>query len=117
MEDNITEQSKRKALKVLTPGTIIFGILLIPGIAVTMMSVMLFDAPGSEENPWVLAFFYSIASFPVITVFSFSSWIFYFLKKYTIAVIISLLPLISILLVVFQFALSILIFDGSFGPK
>ncbi|MBW2463314.1 MAG: hypothetical protein JRH11_16815 [Deltaproteobacteria bacterium] len=35
-----------------------------------MMSVMLFDAPGSTENPYVIGVFISILSFPVLAVVS-----------------------------------------------
>ena len=68
-----------------------------------MMSVMLFDAPGSTENPSVVAFFYSIVSFPVMCGLSNFSWIFYAFKLYKIAIIISLSPVLSIIVIIIMF--------------
>lgn len=98
METNNKSYSKHKgALITLIIATIFFSLAVIPAIYVAMMSVMLFDAPGSEKNPSVLAFFYSIVSFPVMCVVSNVSWIFYALKLYKAAIIVSLSPLLSLL--------------------
>jgi len=110
--------SKHKGtLILLIVSTIVFALLITPGVWVSMMSVMLFDAPGSENNPYVLAFFYSIVSFPVLCVFSFSSWVFYAFKLYKTSIVVSLAPLLSIFAVIMQFFVSFELFNGSFGPQ
>jgi hypothetical protein len=101
---NTKSYSKHKgALITLISATIIFALAITPGVWVAMMSVMLFDAPGSTENPSVVAFFYSIVSFPVMCGLSPISWIFYALKLYKTAIIISLSPLLSIIAIVIMF--------------
>lgn len=82
--------------------TIFFALAIVPAIYISMMSVMLFDAPGSEKNPAVLAFFYTVVSFPILCGVSFTSWIFFLLKLYKTSVVVSLLPLLSLLAGVFQ---------------
>ena len=57
-EINNKSYSKHKgALITLITATIVFTLAITPGVYVAMMSVMLFDAPGSTENPSILAFF------------------------------------------------------------
>lgn len=90
--------SKHKgALITLIIATIVFALAVTPGVYVAMMSVMLFDAPGSTENQSVLNFFYSIVSFPIMCIVSNVSWIFYAFKLYKTAIFISLSPLLSLL--------------------
>jgi len=98
METENKPYSKNKgALITLIIATIVFALAVTPGIYAAMMSVMLFDAPGSEKNLSVLAFFYCIVSFPVMCVLSNVSWIFYALKLFRTAIIVSLSPLFSLL--------------------
>lgn len=104
METDNKSYSKHKgALITLIIATIIFLLAIIPGIYAAMMSVMMFDAPGSTENPSIVAFFYSIVSFPVMCGLSLASWIFYALKFYKTAIVISLSPVLSLLVIIIMF--------------
>lgn len=104
METENKSYSKNKgALITLIIATIVFALAVIPGIYAAMMSVMLFDAPGSEKNLSVLAFFYSMVSFPVMCVLSNAGWIFYAFKLFRTAIIISLSPLLSLLAIAICF--------------
>ena len=90
--------SKHKgALITLIIATVVFALAVTPGVYVAMMSVMLFDAPGSTENASILNFFYAIVSFPIMCIPSNVSWIFYAFKLYRTAIVISLSPLLSLL--------------------
>jgi len=101
--DNKTYSKHKGTLVTLIITTILFLLLITPGVYVAMMSVMLFDAPGSTENPTVVGFFYSIVSFPVMCGLSPVSWIFYALKLYKTAIIVSLSPVLSIIAIIITF--------------
>ena len=101
--DNKSNSKHKGALITLISATIIFALAITPGVWVAMMSVMLFDAPGSTENPSVVAFFYSIVSFPVMCGLSPISWIFYAFKLYKTAIFVSLSPILSIIAIIIMF--------------
>ena len=64
----------RPALAIVT--TVIWGVLLIPGLIGAALSAMFFDAPGSMNNPaaWINALI--VVSFPVLCVVSIAgTWI------------------------------------------
>lgn len=104
METDNKEYSRHKGVLItLIISTILSLLLIIPGVYAAMMSVMLFDAPGSTENPSVVLFFYSLVSFPVMCGLSNVSWIFYTLKLYKTAMVVSLSPLLSILTIMIMF--------------
>lgn len=92
--NNIKPKSKG-TLVILIAASVVFLLALIPGVYAAMMSVMMFDAPGSEEKISVVGFFYSMVSFPVLCVLSNISWLFYARKKNKLAVIAALSPLLS----------------------
>lgn len=70
--------------------------VLMGGFA-AMMSPMMFDAPGSMENPWVVTFFWSVVAFPVVCVLAILlGWIFYATRRYRAALWFSLTPIIPI---------------------
>lgn len=50
---------------------IVFVLGLAPWVVVFLLSVMLFDAPGSETSPLTQALFYSILSYPLLTIAGF----------------------------------------------
>ena len=63
-------------------GTLGWGLAGSASLFVGMMSVMLFDAPGSENSLKVWAFVLSIWSFPVLCVLSIvGSWVTWFLTR------------------------------------
>ena len=104
METDEKSYSKHKGtLITLIIATILSLLAIIPGIYAAMMSVMLFDAPGSAENVSLVAFFYCIISFPVMCGLSNISWIFYALKLYKTAIVISLSPVLSLLVIIIMF--------------
>jgi hypothetical protein len=109
-------KGSRGTLILLIISTIVFGLMIIPGVWIAAWSVMLFDAPDSTGNVFLITFFTSIVSFPVMCLFSFSAWIFYFFRKYKISAIVSLLPLVSVVLVIVLFTISSVFFDGNFAP-
>src|SRR5437762_2691488 len=90
-------KAKRNALLVLILTSILFGLLLIPGIGAVMISPVVFEAPDADKNPKLIAFTMALASYPFVATLSIlASWIFYALKKYRAAISISLLPLLSL---------------------
>ena len=105
METENKSYSKHKGtLVVLIIATIVFALAVTPGVYVAMMSVMLFDAPGSSENTSIVAFFYAIVSFPVMCIVSNVSWIFYAFKLYKTAIFISLSPILSLIAMAILFS-------------
>jgi len=102
--ENKTYSKHKGALVVLIIATIVFALAITPGVYMAMMSVMLFDAPGSTENQAILNFFYAIVSFPVMCILSNISWVFYAFKLYRTAIIISLSPLLSLLAMAILFS-------------
>ena len=107
METDNKSYSKHKgALITLIIATIVFALAVTPGVYVAMMSVMLFDAPGSSENQTILNFFYAIVSFPVMCIVSNVSWVFYAFKLFRTAIIVSLSPIFSLIaMAIFFFAM------------
>jgi hypothetical protein len=82
---------------VLILTSVLFGLLLIPGIGAVMISPMVFDAPEANRNPKLIAFTVALVSYPILAICSIlASWIVYALKKYRAAIWISLLPLLSL---------------------
>lgn len=105
---------KEKARLLLIIATSLFGLLLIPSLIMCMISPMLFDAPGSENNIFTWMLLLSVLSFPVLTITSIVlSWIFYSNKNYKVAVYCATTPLLSVAL----FILSIVLLEVSSGGK
>ncbi|HZY98808.1 MAG TPA: hypothetical protein VFE36_04475 [Candidatus Baltobacteraceae bacterium] len=88
--------------------TIVWGLLLLPGLFAAAFSVMFFDAPGSMSNPgaWLSAGI--VASFPVLCVVSIAgSWIVWMWRKRgpssasnRTEIVVACLPLLPIAVVV-----------------
>jgi hypothetical protein len=102
--ENKSYSKHKGALVVLIIATIVFALAITPGVYVAMMSVMLFDAPGSTENQTILNFFYAIVSFPVMCILSNISWVFYAFKLYRTAIVISLSPVLSLVVMAILFS-------------
>jgi hypothetical protein len=93
----IDAKAKRNALLVVILTSVLFGLLLIPGIGAVMISPVVFDAPDANQNPKLVAFTFALASYPFVTVPAIlASWILYALKKYRAATLVSLLPALSL---------------------
>ncbi len=62
--------------------SVVWGALLIPGLAGAALSVMFFDAPGSVENPVAWANALIVVSFPCLCIVAIvGSWIVWAWKK------------------------------------
>lgn len=97
---------KKRSLIVLLITTLVFGLLIIPGIGAILVSPKAFDASESPANPKLIAFTISLVSFPVVALISIiASWILYFKTRYQTAMWASLLPLLSLLSSLLTFAL------------
>lgn len=56
--------------------TIVWVLALFPAAMAVMFSPMMFDAPGSEKNPQMLALFHSVIWFPVFCIAAIvASWV------------------------------------------
>lgn len=90
-------QKAKKIKKWIIACSIFFGILFYPAVIANIFSVMLFDAPGSENSTYTIILFRSINLVPLLIMLSIpASWIAYKLKKYSLALAIALLPLMGI---------------------
>lgn len=86
-----------------------FGILLFPSLYLCLMSIMMFDSPGSSDNVYLKMLVYSIWSFPLMVILSrWASKDYYKTQKYKEALVAALLPLISIVAyVIFSYLLDV----------
>jgi H+/gluconate symporter-like permease len=99
---------------------IVETILSIPGIAagafLAAMSVMIFDAPGSSDNPAVILLFCSIVGVPLsLFVGVVLAWIAFAMKRDRGALWLSLLPLLPIITGVVALLWLQFGYDGQFG--
>ena len=68
------------------------------GAVMALMSVMMFDAPGSESNPPVILLFSSVVGFPLSCIFGVAlAWIAIARRRDRGALWFSLLPLLPII--------------------
>jgi hypothetical protein len=89
-------KTRRSARLTLILTSVLFGLLMIPGVGAMMISPMVFNAPESERNPTLVAFTVALVSYPILAFLSIiGSWVLYALKHYRIAMAVSLLPLLS----------------------
>jgi hypothetical protein len=90
-------KTRRNALLTLILTSVLFGLLMVPGLGAVTISPIVFDAPDAQQNPKLVAFTIALVSYPILAFISIAgSWILYALKHYRIAMAISLLPLLSI---------------------
>jgi hypothetical protein len=95
---------------------IIFGLGLIPAVIMSLMSVMMFDSPGSENSYTTWCLFWSVISLPIFIVISIpAGWIFYKKEKYSYAIVAGLLPCLSILLIATAFGMISFFCGGQFN--
>jgi O-antigen/teichoic acid export membrane protein len=97
-EKNDERKSKTRQLLIVT--TIIWGVLLLPSGFIALMSAMMFDAPGSEENGLLWFCFFSFLSFPLMCLFAFFGWIPYAYSNFKLAKLIALSPILSAIFVI-----------------
>ncbi len=102
----------------------------VPALAISIlpmfMSVMMFDAPGSDENPWTWVIVGGTVSLPVLCGISIvSSWLAWYFTRdalperlrfgKTLRLIIGLLPVLSLVVITFGVAMLQLRCHGSFS--
>jgi len=75
----LNKSGQSLATKAAVASGVLTGILVIlavPYLFAAMLSVMLFDAPGSTSNPWAWAAFLAICLYPVLLVtLAIASWV------------------------------------------
>lgn len=113
-----TQKSPNKWLLRLT--SLIWGIAFFPAIFISMMSVMIFDSPGSETSLLTVIFALSTMTAPlVLLVASIGCFRLSFSKKLSqknsAAKIYMLLPFLNIVLFVTTFALLEMFCNGEFS--
>ena len=63
-----------------------------------MFSPMMFDAPGTTENPYIVTLFWSVVSFPFVMIGALNiAWIAFAMRRDRAALWISLLPIVPVL--------------------
>ncbi len=96
---------------------LIFIIISILSILLAITSVFLFDAPGSENNPYVWGMFLSALALPIACFVSVpvSLYISFKKKNYKKALLIFLLPIIVIAILLVNMSLNDIFCNGSFS--
>ncbi|MCB0116733.1 MAG: hypothetical protein R2873_11960 [Caldilineaceae bacterium] len=94
-------RSRRRAAISLSVFTLLLILLLAASSLMAMFSPMMFDAPGSTEDPAIWRTFYSIIAAPVITLIGIvASWIAFWLRRHGTALIIAILPIVYVVSVI-----------------
>lgn len=95
---------------------VFFGLCMIPAFFMALMSVMLFDSPGSTESSLTWTLFFSLISFPILCLLSIPfTWVFYKKEKPKAALWVSLSPLFSVLFIIIAFVLLEVFCNGQFN--
>lgn len=104
----------KKALIFLAIINIVWALSFLPSLGVSLMSAMLFDAPGSEDSTFTIMLFISILSYPAAVVLAIAgSWILYYFKKIKLSIAFSLIPLLSLCMVALSLGLMTVLCNGS----
>ncbi len=105
---------RRRIFILIIASNAVWALSFLPSLVACGMSVMLFDAPGSEDSLFTNLLFYSVISFPPAVIFSISgTWIFYRLGRLKGVLFMGLLPLLSICCVAVSFGLISFFCQGS----
>ncbi|MEY3014011.1 MAG: hypothetical protein RIT45_2746 [Pseudomonadota bacterium] len=121
----MVEASAPKPLIAIT-ASVVWTLASMASLLPILFSPMMFDAPGSENNVWLNLSFYSLLSFPVLSVLAVAgSWVVWSKTQHWpaqrasrgrwIQVGVGLLPMISVLLFSLGFLMIEVLCDGSFG--
>ena len=93
-----------------------FGVTGFLGIAFALMAPMLFDAPGSTSNPATVTLFWSIFTYPVVSLLSIIvGWL---LAKYVspfIGCVVTFVPAVNLLAAVIAVICLKIFYGGSLG--
>ena len=90
--------SQKRTRTFLIIATVIFSLGGLLGVLPAITSVFLFDAPGSESNAATVVLFVNALTFPLACLVSVvASWVLYAVKRYTLACVLALLPLVNVI--------------------
>lgn len=96
---------------VLTLGTFLWGIAVFFGQVPAFVSIMIFDAPGSEDKFSNYILFWTMFTFPAVCIIAIlGAWFFHRRQSVKLAFALLLLPLVNI----FSFLIYCLVSDGKF---
>lgn len=80
---------------------ILYGVFVFVWLVFLGLSVMMFDAPGSEKDPTTLTIFFAILIYPVGLLGGIiSSWVCYAQQKYKMAYWLNCIPLLWLIPIV-----------------
>ena len=98
--------------------SVLLAVASFAGTFVAAFSVMMFDAPGSENNRAVTSLFATICAFPMVCGATLvASWILYNTKSYRTACTITvLLPVLNLGAIGIAIACLQIFHDGKFAP-
>ncbi len=109
-QNSMDDTSRLKTKTTLLISSVVFGLLGIALFIPLLMSVMAFDAPGSEQQVATWIVFLCLFTFSPICILSIvCSWILYGFEKYRFAKIISLSPLVNVSILFALFSVSYVI--------
>lgn len=100
----------------LTISSVIVGSMAFASIMPALMSAMMFDAPGSEENPATNAMFYAMFSFPLVCLLSIPlAWLLYAGSYLRAAAVAIWLCVVNIIVFVIGIVCLEIFYDGKFN--
>ncbi len=86
--------------------TVVFGLALLPTMAIVMMSPMMFDAPGSDREVGLWIAFWAVVAFPVAIVAGLvGGWVVFLRGGRLIGALLSGLPYVNMAVVALGFSL------------
>ena len=101
--------SRRVTLIVMSILTLPYILGLVVAILFASVSILIFDAPGSTKDPLAWAGFCTFCSCPFVFVLGIlGGWLTFFLKRYRLALILALLPILEAVLLLIANA----VFEG-----
>ena len=101
---------------ILIAESVIYALLGLVGSVPAMMSPMMFDSPGSTQNPFTLALFASVISFPIVCLVGIvGAWTLYGKDRPGWARLFIHLPLINFAVLAIAVALLMITNQGNFG--
>jgi hypothetical protein len=111
-----------------TLATVLWGLGLFFSLMPLFMSVMMFDAPGSEDNPWTWVIIGGFISLPILCTASIAaSWFTWFITRAwaveraargkTLRLVAAAFPVLGFLVVTFGFVMLQVRCGGSFSCR
>lgn len=95
VEQVIDQERKRSAMITIIIANVIFLILVIPSVLGVAMTTMLVGSGEGNPGVWFVAAV--ITSFPIVFLISLCAWIPFKMRRYTAAIVLSLLPFLNVI--------------------